>query len=85
MHICLHVKYPSFLSHFNFHYKFSNNTQISNFTKIHSVGTDLVHKDGQIDMTKLTVTFHSFAKGPIVQQNLISIISKTTRFKFLHR
>jgi len=41
---------------------FSKKTrQISNFTKIHSVGAKLFHADGRTDMTKLIVAFRNFA------------------------
>jgi hypothetical protein len=32
----------------DFLYKFSKNTQISNFTKTHSVGAELLRADGQL-------------------------------------
>jgi len=32
--------------------------------KIHSVGGTLFHADRRADMTKLTVTFRSFAEAP---------------------
>jgi len=42
--------------------------QITDFIKIHPVGTKLFHADGHIyiqtDMTKLIVIFHSFSKKP---------------------
>ena len=31
--------------------------------KIHSVGAELLHADGQADMTKLTVAFRNFANA----------------------
>jgi hypothetical protein len=34
--------------------RFSRNTQIPNFMKIRPLGADLLHADGQTDMTKLT-------------------------------
>jgi hypothetical protein len=47
--------------------RFSENTQISNFVKIRSVGAGLFHvdrhKDGQTDMTKPRVAFRSVSKG----------------------
>jgi hypothetical protein len=32
--------------------------------KIHPVEAELLHKDRQTDMTKLTVAFRNFAKAP---------------------
>jgi len=64
----LHVKCLLFLSNFNktriFFTDFSKKTQISNFTKIRPVGSELFHAEGRTDMTKLFVTFCNFAKGP---------------------
>ena len=48
----------------NFLDRFSKNNQISNFTKICPVGADLLHVDGQTDMTKLIVAFRNFANAP---------------------
>jgi len=48
----------------SFHDRFSKNTEISNFMTVRSVGAELFHVDGLTDMTKLTVTFHSFANVP---------------------
>jgi hypothetical protein len=57
----------------NFIARFSKNTQISNFTKISSVGAKLFHSDGrtdgqseyrETDMTKPMVTFCNFANAP---------------------
>jgi hypothetical protein len=46
-----HVKYPLFLSYFSenwtFSKFFSNNTQISNLTKIRPVGAELFHAERQ--------------------------------------
>jgi hypothetical protein len=36
---------------------------MSNFMKIRPVSSDLFHSGGRIDMTKLPVDFHNFAKG----------------------
>jgi len=50
--IGLHIKYPLFLSDFNetwiFLTNFFKNPQISDFTKILSVGAELFHVGGQI-------------------------------------
>jgi len=43
MYVRLHVKYPLFLSHFNFLGRFSKNSQIQNFTKIRPMGAVLFH------------------------------------------
>ena len=40
------------------------NTQILNFIKIHPVGAELFHVDGQTDMKKLVVIFHNFVNAP---------------------
>jgi hypothetical protein len=32
--------------------------------KIHPVGAELFHADGQTDLTKLIVAFHNFTKAP---------------------
>ena len=51
MDIGLHVKYRLFLSDFNeigmFSTVFSENTQISNFMKIHPLGAGLFHAEGR--------------------------------------
>ena len=44
--------------------RFSKNTQISNFTKIHPVGAELFHADGQTDITTLMVAFRNFVNAP---------------------
>jgi hypothetical protein len=40
------------------------NPQISNFLKIIPMEAELLHTDGQTDMTKLTVASHNFANEP---------------------
>ena len=50
MYVGLHVKYPLFLADFNKTWipdKFSKNTLVSNFIKIHPVGAESYHADGQ--------------------------------------
>jgi hypothetical protein len=68
MYIGLHVKYPlffvSFYSNLNFIDIISKNTKISNFIKIHPLGVELFHVDGQTDMTKVIVAFRNFANAP---------------------
>jgi hypothetical protein len=67
-YIGLHVKYPLFLSDFNdtwnFVGRFSKNTQISIFMRIHPVTGKLSHAEGRTDMTKLIVAFHNIAEVP---------------------
>ena len=64
------VKYPLFLSDFNgtwnFLAVFFLNRQMSNFTKIRPVDSELFHVDRWIvgDMTQLLVAFHNFANAP---------------------
>jgi hypothetical protein len=68
MYIGLHVKYMIFcqiLMKLEFSGQiFEKNTQISNFMKIHRVGAEFFHADGQIDMTKLIVAFRNSAHTP---------------------
>jgi hypothetical protein len=62
----LHVKYPLFLSDMNgtyIFYKFSKNTQVSNFMKIRSVVVELFRADRRTDMTKLKFVFRNFANA----------------------
>ena len=53
---------------FEFIDRFSNNTQISNFTSIHSVGAELFtayrQTDRQTEFTDRTVAFRNFAEAP---------------------
>jgi len=44
--------------------RFSIKIQISNFMKIHPVGTKLFHVDRWTDMAKLTVAFFNFLNTP---------------------
>jgi len=44
--------------------RFSEDTHISNFMKIRSVGGKLFQSDGRTDMTKLTVALRNFANTP---------------------
>jgi len=48
----------------NFLDRFPKNTQISNFIKIPSVGTELFHANGRKDITKINSAFRGFAKAP---------------------
>jgi hypothetical protein len=44
--------------------RFSKNTQIPNFMKIHPVGVKMFHADGLTDIIKLIVSFWNFASAP---------------------
>jgi len=61
MHMVIHVKCPLFLSFIMklgiFLDRFSRNSQISDFMKIRLVGDELLHADGQTDMTKQIIAF----------------------------
>ena len=46
----------------NFLNRFMKNTRIPNFMKIHPVGAQLFHVDGQTDVMKLIVALHSYVK-----------------------
>ena len=65
MYIGLHVNYPyscQILMKLRFLNRFFNNTQISNFVKIRSLGTEFVpcgQADRQTDMTKLITAFRN--------------------------
>jgi len=63
--------------------------------KIHPLGTEMCHVDGQTDMTKLTVAFRNFAKAPkdgeqkrilmgITMSPLVELISKGIRYLRVH-
>ena len=65
----LHVKCRLFLQDFNKTWIFSTDIrkkkhQILIFIKIRPLGAQLLHADGQMDMTKLTVVFRNFANAP---------------------
>ena len=64
MYIALHVKYRLFLADFNknlnFTDRFSKNTQIPNFMKIHPMAAELFLADGRTDKEKLIVAFRNF-------------------------
>jgi hypothetical protein len=49
IYVRLHVKYPLFLSHFNFLDRFSTNSQIQNFMKIRPMRAVSFHADGRTD------------------------------------
>ena len=48
---------------FDFLYKFCQKHH-ENTMKIRPVGAELLHADGQTDITKLIVAFRNFAKAP---------------------
>ena len=70
MSIGLHVKYPLFLSDFNetliFTDRFSKNTRIESFMKIHPVGAER-YSDRWTDMTRLILAFSNFANAPNIE------------------
>jgi hypothetical protein len=66
MYVGLHVKYSLFLSDYNetwilATYFGKKNTHILNFVNIRPVGANLLHVEGQTDMTKLIVGCCKFA------------------------
>jgi hypothetical protein len=64
MYICLHVKYPLFLSDFmklNSLERFSKNAQVQNFMKIVTVGAVLFHGKGRTD--KHDAAFRNFGEA----------------------
>ena len=65
MYLGFNVKYTLFLSDFIedciFSTNFQKNLQIPSLMKIRPEGAELLHEDGQTDMTKVIVTFRSFA------------------------
>ena len=66
MYIVRHVNHPLFLSdliNLEILGRFSKNPHVSNFMKFRPVGAELLHADGQTDMTTLTVAFRSFVKS----------------------
>ena len=73
----MNIRYScQILSNLIFLDKFSKNTQISNFTRIHPVGTEFFRadrqtdrqtdrqKEGQTNITKLIVAFQNIANAP---------------------
>ena len=68
MQICLHCKLPVFIVilqlNVNFFDRFSKNSQTSNFLMFRPVEAELLHADGQADMTKLIFGFGSFWNTP---------------------
>jgi hypothetical protein len=54
----------------NFPDRFSKNAEISNLMKILSVGVELLHADGQTDMTKLIVAFRNFSNTSKIFVNM---------------
>jgi hypothetical protein len=59
----VHVNYPLFLLDFNETWIFLTDFP-ENLIKLCPVGVKLFHADGQMDMMKLIVTFHTFANVP---------------------
>jgi hypothetical protein len=64
---------------------------MQNFIKIHPVGAEFFNTDGQTDMTKLIVAFHSFANSHNYQTDvcrtpllIYKILVKRLKVKFLH-
>jgi hypothetical protein len=55
---------------------FEKNTQMSNFTKIRLVRSELFHADGQTDTTKLPVAFRNFENAPKNSKNSVKMISR---------
>jgi len=53
--------------------------QVSNFMKIHPVGAELFHLDGQTDMTKLVVAFYNFVNAPKKKDPVLSTAMCTLR------
>ena len=69
INVCFDVCIVRFEWNLNILDKFSKNTQVSNFMKIHPMGAQLFHADGQVDketdIMKLTVAFRQyFSKAP---------------------
>ena len=87
MYIGVHVKYRHpcpILTKLHFRDRFSKNTRISNFTKNYQVGDELLHAEGQTDMSKQTVPLRNFANTPKHEYKkilvlIISIINSRNR------
>jgi hypothetical protein len=54
------------LSDFDFEFSrqtFDRSTEVSNFMKLPSMGAELFHADGRMDMTKQIVAFRNFSRA----------------------
>jgi len=76
MSIGLHVKYLLFFWYFNeiwiFLTDFFKNTEIK-LMKVRLEGAELLHTDGQTDMTKLIIAFRNFVKASKNEQKFFNI------------